>query len=140
MKKKIVGMFVCTLLFATLVPMTVTADETFGKTITVDDVDVEVYAGLFGRDIGFGISIKTENSRNESVPVHFILMEVTPRWWTQIEDNYSARQGRHDVSLGVYGFGFFYIQVDVEDITIARRGITIGGLVIMRPGEIEPEC
>ena len=27
MKKKIIGMFVCTLLFATLVPMTVTADE-----------------------------------------------------------------------------------------------------------------
>ena len=35
--KKIVGIFVCTLLFATLLPITVTADETFGKTITVDD-------------------------------------------------------------------------------------------------------
>jgi len=31
------GMFVCMLFIVTLVPMTVTADETFGKTITVDD-------------------------------------------------------------------------------------------------------
>ena len=37
MKKKILGMFVCTLLIATAIPMTVTANETFGKTITVDD-------------------------------------------------------------------------------------------------------
>ena len=37
MKNKIIGIVVCTLLFATLLPITVTADETFGKTITVDD-------------------------------------------------------------------------------------------------------
>ena len=37
MKKRIVCIFVMTLLFATAIPMTVTANETFGKTITVDD-------------------------------------------------------------------------------------------------------
>ena len=50
MKKKIVGIFVCTLFLITTLSLTEASKLN-------DDVDVNIYASFFGNDIGFGITV-----------------------------------------------------------------------------------
>ena len=135
MKKKIITILLIGLCISLLFPMGSTADETKENN---DNVDVKVFAGLFRRNvesnIGFDICIWTLNNKEESVTVEFIFSQVTPRWWEHHNFTYNAPVGEHIVTFGqALVTGFFQMEVIIDDTTVTRRGMIVGGLVILRP-------
>jgi len=54
MKNKIIGIIVCLLFLITALSSTEASNLN-------DDVDVNIYAGFFGNDIGFGITVDIMN-------------------------------------------------------------------------------
>jgi len=134
MKKNISVLIIAGILLSLLIP---TSIGDVAK-VTNDDVEVKVFAGVIGRNvdrnIGFNICIWTLNNKDEPLPVEFIFSEVTPRWWEHQDFNYTAPLGEHIVSFGP-GLvnGFFQMQVTIDGTAITRRGMILGGLVILRP-------
>ncbi|MCK4348366.1 MAG: hypothetical protein KAW47_07095 [Thermoplasmatales archaeon] len=69
MKKRIWTIIVCMLLIATIIPISTANEQPISQSL--DDVEITIYAGHFGKDIGFGISIDILNHKNEDVICYF---------------------------------------------------------------------
>lgn len=134
MKKKLIAFLIVGIFLTVLFPTSIAEIERDHT----DDVEVNIFAGLFRRNIesniGFDICIWTNNNKEEPILVKFIFSEVTPRWWEHQDFNYTAPVGEHMVTFGP-GLvnGFFQMQVTTGETTVIRRGMILCGLVILRP-------
>ena len=101
-----------------------------------DEIEIDIYAGQFGQDMGFGISIDVLNHKEEDVKcfveleydfifrdykdfIHEYNFTVPP------ENPWNSRQ-----STGIGGIKYVTVTAKVEDFVVSRTGISIGKLMI----------
>jgi len=134
MKKKIIGIFVCMLLIATIIPISTANEQPISQSL--DDVEIIIYAGHFGKDIGFGISIDILNHKNEDViccfntTFDFIFRDhwdFTREWNITVPPEIPW-QVRH--STGMKGIKHISITTEAEGTIASRSGISIGKIMI----------
>jgi hypothetical protein len=116
------------------------ADYTF-KTYGInrndeDEIEIEIYAGQFGIDIGFGISIDVLNHKDEDfrcdveLEYDFIFRDYRDfkyeyNFTVPPENPWSSRQ-----STGSTGIKHITVTARVVDLVFTRTGISIGKLMI----------
>jgi hypothetical protein len=134
MKKKIIGILVCTLLIATIIPISTANEQPISQSL--DDVEITIYAGHFGKDIGFGISIDILNHKNEDVICYFNTTfdfifrdhwDFTHEWNITVPPE-RPWQVRH--STGMKGIKHISITTEAEGTIASRSGISIGKIMI----------
>lgn len=127
MKKKIVGIFVFMLFLIT------TLSSTEASNLN-DDVDIDIYAGMFGLDIGRGVTVDMVNNKNESITISinfsfdFLFLDFRN---TNISRNITIQEWcKYHFGFG-YGISLFSITVEGGSTTVTRDGIIINNFVIL---------
>lgn len=129
MNNKIIGVIVCLLFLITSLPLIEASKLN-------DDVVVNISAGFFGNDIGFGITVDIMNNKSENVTV-FVNVSfdylLRNHWDHTHDSNFTAPPKVHcgdRISTGMKGIKLISITAEAEDITVSRQGIAISKLMI----------
>lgn len=127
MKKKIVGIFVFILFLIATLSSTEASDLN-------DDVDINIYAGMFGLDIGRGVTADVVNNKNESVTVFinfsfdFLFLDFRGN---NISQNITIQEWCKCHFGFRYGISLFSITIEGGSTTVTRDGIIINNFVIL---------
>jgi len=133
MKKKIIGIFICLFFISILISPSNAKNL---KNITSDEVEIDIYAGHFGKDIGFGISIDVLNHKEEDVKCDVELeYDFIFRNHRDFNHEYNftippEKYWSNRQSTGLSGIKYIKLTAKVEDIIVSRIGISIGKLMI----------
>ena len=142
MEKKLLGIFACMLLIATIIPISTANEQPISQSL--DDVEITIYAGHFGKDIGFGISIAILNHRSENITVYYnitrdrVFRNDVPTTFHGNVTVPSERPWGVEISIGdgirngLKYFRIYFISISVEggNTRVSRKGITIGEIMI----------
>lgn len=134
MKKRIWTIIVCMLLVATIIPISTANEQPISQSL--DDVEITIYAGHFGKDIGFGISIDILNHKNEDVICYFNITfdfifrdhwDFTHEWNIAVPPE---RPWQVRLSTGMKAIKHISITTEAEGTIVSRSGISIGKIMI----------
>jgi hypothetical protein len=129
MKLKLVGIFVCILFF--LLPNFVLT-----ATTSNDIVEIDIYAGYFGHDIGFGITIKVRNNKTEQISFRlnitfdYLLKDHWDNKYSGIFNSTAKSITGLHMSTGVQGIKRISIRVETDNRSVVREGIAISTFMI----------
>lgn len=126
MRKKIVGLFVCMLLFMLVIPV----ENSSGNS----DVEINLFAGTKQRNIGTGIGFEIFNNGDEPVTINLICKMDYYQNSESISLNITVNPNDHELgNFGVLG-GIKRISASaqVDDYIVIREGFSICQLVIFK--------
>lgn len=135
--KKIAVFIICMLLIALVVPSSIA--KTKLPTTPIDDVDINIYAGFHGKDIGLGILIDVLNHKTENVTVFFNITVDYPilnKFDFSYELNFTVSPEApfytyfSSIVGGLNGLKFISITAESGNTVVTRSGLSIRRLVI----------
>lgn len=100
------------------------------------EIEIDIYAGYLGNDIGFGITINVKNNKTEQISVitnisfDYLFRDHWDNTYSgEISFSPNSTMGMH-ISTGWNGIKRISIQVKADNVTVSRQGIAISKIMI----------
>ena len=135
--KKIAVFSICMLLIALVIPSTIAKTER--PIIQIDDVDINIFAGIHKKDIGFGILVDILNHKTENVTVFFNItvdypiinkLDFTYKLNFTVSPEVPFFTYFSSIICGLNGIKFISITAESGNTIVTRSGLSIRRLVI----------
>ena len=131
MKRKIIVMATICLLLMMEIPFN-------SATETNDEVELQIYAGQSGRNVGIGVSYEVTNNKEDPINVTFMFYPVCFRPWSQIDIHRVVKPQdtvKETFYFPIFSTGMVFTTVGELNSSnfIERIGYHIGQLVFLNP-------
>ena len=135
--KKIIGIYICMLLIAIVIPTSIADMESL--TTYEDEVEISITAGFLLKDFGYGIMVNMLNHKTEEVNVYFNLtldyiipnfLDTNDKFNETIPPDLPVHLNIGLVPCYPDGIKFVSIIVEAENTKVSRTGFSIRNFVI----------